>query len=303
MKQILIFVTLLTLILGLGLVLYSTSNQEDTIEVIGSAIDYKNAIYVIEGEPIKLENGVNETPMALGLDTKKVTRYFGSELITDLNDDGKDDVVFLLTQETGGSGVYYYVVAALNTDSGYVGSEALLLGDRIAPQNIVKGEGGMVIVNYADRAPGEPYTATPSVGKSIWLILDPETLQFGQVEQNFSGEANPEMMTLAMKSWVFISATDGAGNIFVPQKPDAFGLMFGNQNQFSATTDCNNTGGTYNISGQSLALTDIFTTLMYCEGSEESEFVGFLSNVESYQFTNKGELLLGLNDGGEMAFR
>ena len=33
-----------------------------------------------------------------------VTRYFGHELETDLNDDGREDVVFLVTQGRGGSG-------------------------------------------------------------------------------------------------------------------------------------------------------------------------------------------------------
>lgn len=31
-------------------------------------------------------------------------------------------IVFLLTQTTGGSGIYYYAVAALNTERGYGGN-------------------------------------------------------------------------------------------------------------------------------------------------------------------------------------
>jgi len=45
------------------------------------------------------------------------------------------------------------------------------------------------VVNYAVRAPGEPMTARPSVGKSVWLKLDPQTMQFGEVVQNFEGES------------------------------------------------------------------------------------------------------------------
>ena len=48
----------------------------------------------------------------------------------------------------------------------------------------------VIVVNYADRAPGEPFTTQPSVGKSIWLKLDPQSRQWGTVEQNFEGEAN-----------------------------------------------------------------------------------------------------------------
>jgi hypothetical protein len=149
------------------------------------AADYKNAEYVIEGRRIKLNGGVAESEAAPGSASKIVTRYFGNEIEHDLNGDGRDDVVFLLTHETGGSGVFYYVVAALDTEQGYVGSHGLLLGDRIAPQTTEIGTNGVVTVNYADRAPGESFSTRPSVGKSIRLLLDAETLQFGEVVQDF----------------------------------------------------------------------------------------------------------------------
>ena len=75
--------------------------------------------------------------------------------------------------------------------SGLVGSQGVLLGDRIAPQTTELRADGVVVVSYADRAPGESFATPPSVGKSIWLKLDPATLQFGEVVQDFEGEADP----------------------------------------------------------------------------------------------------------------
>lgn len=154
--------------------------------------DYKNIEYVIEGERVKLINGVAETEAAPGSASKVTTRYFGNELKTDLNNDGKEDVVFLLTQETGGSGVFYYAVAALNTESGYVGSDGYLLGDRIAPQTTELSKNprhkNVIVVNYADRTTGEPMTAEPSVGTSVYLKLDTASMQWGIVEADFEGE-------------------------------------------------------------------------------------------------------------------
>jgi len=146
--------------------------------------DYKDAEYVIEGQRVKLENGAAETEAAPGSASKIVTSYFGNELKTDLNADGREDVVFLLTQNPGGSGTFFYTVAALNTERGYVGSEAFLLGDRIAPQttNPDPERASVVIVNYADRAPNEPMTARPSMGKSVWLKLNTQTMQLEQVK-------------------------------------------------------------------------------------------------------------------------
>lgn len=163
-------------------------------EKSGSSADYKNAAYSIDGQLVQLIDGAAETESAPGAASKTVTRYFGNDLVTDLNDDGRDDVVFLLTQETGGSGTFYYAVAALNMIDGYVGSDGYLLGDRIAPQTIEESQNprhkNVIVVNYANRAPGEPMSTQPSVGKSVYLKLDPAYMQWGIVEPDFEGESN-----------------------------------------------------------------------------------------------------------------
>jgi hypothetical protein len=157
------------------------------------ASDYKNAEYVIEGHHVQLVNGKAEFEAAPGSASKTTVQYFGNELKTDLNSDGREDVVFLLTENSGGSGTFYYVVAGLNTPQGYVGSDGYLLGDRIAPQTINVSTNpkqiNVIVANYADRAAGEPMTAQPSVGKSAYLKLDTATMMWGIVEPNFEGEA------------------------------------------------------------------------------------------------------------------
>ena len=267
------------------------------------ASDYKDAEYVIDGRPIKLMQGVSEMEAAPGSASKIVTRYFGNEISHDLNGDGADDVVFLLTQETGGSGVFYYVVAALDTERGYLGSHGLLLGDRIAPQKTEMGTDNIVIVSYADRASGESFVTPPSVGKSIRLLLDPETLEFGEVAQDFEGEADPTRMSLEMKTWVWVRVVHDGGDI-VPRQTDAFTLAFGADGAFSATTDCNRIGGKYGASHDQLTFSDLFATRMYCEGSQEAEFADVLGRTASYRFTSRGELILDLElDGGSVTFR
>ena len=153
--------------------------------------DYKNATYLIEGVPVTLKNGEAQTPAAPGSSSMVTTKYFGNELKTDLNGDGKQDVAFILTQNSGGSGTFYYAVAAIDTGSGYVGSDGYPLGDRIAPQTTNLSQNpnqkGVVVFNYADRAAGEPMTAAPSVGKSVYLKLD-QNLHWAIVEPNFEGE-------------------------------------------------------------------------------------------------------------------
>jgi|GEM_PF-2320752 len=155
-------------------------------------INSHDGTYTIDGQQITLKDGISETEAAPGSASKIITRYFGNELKHDLNDDGRIDSVFIITQESGGSGLFYYVVARLNTADGPLGSDGVLLGDRIAPQTIEIDKGktaqgtnrqNVIVVNYAVRAQDEPFTTPPSIGKSLWLKLDPATMQFGIVDQ------------------------------------------------------------------------------------------------------------------------
>lgn len=298
-------VVVLVVVLVTALFLFGPASPtvENEVPLETTATDHKNATYVIDGTPVTLKDGVAETAIANSA-SKVVTRYFGNEVFKDLNDDDVDDVVFLLTQESGGSGTFFYVVAALATETGYVGSEALLLGDRIAPQSTESGTGKQVVINYAERAPGEPMTTPPSVGKTQRLLRDVESRQFGEVAADFEGEADPERMTLTMKTWVWQKAEFNDGRTVVSAKPDAFALTFKEDGSLMVRTDCNNAGGQYATDGTVITFTDMATTLMYCEGSQESEFLQLLSDTSAFHFTNRGELILDLKfDSGTVTFR
>lgn len=266
--------------------------------------DPENTTYRIGASPVTLVNGVSVVDAAPGSATKITTRYFGNAITEDLNNDGRPDTAFILTQDMGGSGVFYYAVAALNTPSGYVGSQGVLLGDRIAPQPTTMGTGTIVIFNYADRKPGQGFTTPPSVGKSIWLKLDPDTMQFGEVAQNFEGEADPSKMTLSMKTWSWINTVYNNGTSAAPRRAGTFTLTLKDDGTFSATTDCNSASGNYSETGTSIAFGKMLSTLMYCENSQESDFRKMLSQVQSYHFTSKGELVFDLKlDSGSFIFR
>ena len=171
----------------------SNSENQPQGQAAVPGTEHRNAEYVIEGQRIKLADGLAEAETSPGSASRIVTRYFGNELKTDLNGDGREDVVFLLTQQRGGSGTFFYAVAALNTEAGYLGSDGYLLGDRIAPQTTVVSRNprhkNVIVVNYGDRRPDEPMTARPSVGKSVYLKLDAETVRWGIVVPDFEGES------------------------------------------------------------------------------------------------------------------
>lgn len=191
MKNIIIGVVVIVAILIAGF--YAFNSYIYNENQVPATSNYKDSTYSIDGVSIELKGGFASSKAVLGSATMVTTRYFGNDYMVDLNDDGRQDVVFLLTQETGGSGVFYYVVAALNTERGYIGSDGYLLGDRIAPQTIENSHNprhkNVVVANYVDREVGEPMSAQPSVGKSAYLKLDIASMMWGIVEPDFEGES------------------------------------------------------------------------------------------------------------------
>ena len=129
--------------------------------------DPLNATYQIEGTAVTLVNGKSEVEAVPGSATKIVDQVFGQPVLGDLNGDGAPDAGLILVDQPGGTGTFYYLAAAINKDGNYVGTNAILLGDRIAPQNI-RIQNGALIANYADRKPDEPFSVQPSVGKSFY---------------------------------------------------------------------------------------------------------------------------------------
>lgn len=246
-----------------------------------TSIDYRNTTYTINGTPVTLVDGISEMFTTDDSAAKTITAFYDFELLHDLNGDGSDDVAFILTQTTGGSGTFYYVVSALQTENGWKGGDALFLGDRIEPLNVYAGPGKSIVVNYNDRQRSENFVVLPTITNSIRLMLDENTMQFGEVVQDFEGEADPTRMSLTMKTWVW--NTD-----------PKFSITFTDAGTFSATTDCNNMSGSYNVEMGSLSFDEVASTLMYCEGSRESEFGKILASTQSYRFTTKGELVLDI---------
>lgn len=149
-----------------------------------------------------------------------------------------------------------------------------------------------------------------SESMSVAVVETPEqvdetqTPPAGLVVKDFEGEADPSRMTLDMTKWNWIRTTYKDGNVIAPKKPGVFTLELKKDKTFSARTDCNGVGGEYVVKDSKITFERMMSTMMYCEGSQESEFSGMLSAVESYKFTSKGELVLDLKSGsGSMIFR
>ena len=122
--------------------------------------------------------------------------------------------------------------------------------------------------------------------------------------QNFEGEADPARMSLGMQTWTWIRTTYSDGKEIKPLAEKKFTITFRDDKTFSATTDCNEVGGKYVAKDNKITFGEMASTLMYCEGSQESDFTKSLSEAQSYLFTSRGELILDLKfDSGSVVFR
>ncbi|MDH3713691.1 MAG: hypothetical protein OET44_07590 [Gammaproteobacteria bacterium] len=136
-----------------------------------SRIDPLNVEYEIEGSAIRLRDGNYEMPAAPGSAAKIQVAVFDGPVYGHLDDDGAIDAAVVLVYQSGGSGTFYYVAAAVNRDGGYRGTNGLLLGDRVMPQS-VRIENRTVVTDFADRGPQEPMAATPTINVTKYAYLD-----------------------------------------------------------------------------------------------------------------------------------
>jgi hypothetical protein len=130
----------------------------------------RDATYLIDSEKYDLRDGHVTVEIVPGAASKTVVQIFGEPVSGDLNKDGVPDAAVLLVQTTGGSGTFYYVAAALSHEGAFVGTQAAFIGDRITPRQMAI-QHGVVIVDYADRRPGEAMAVSPSLEKSAYLVL------------------------------------------------------------------------------------------------------------------------------------
>jgi len=132
----------------------------------------------------------------------------------------------------------------------------------------------------------------------------PEPEEMVQVAEESDGEADPDRMTLGMKTWTWIKTEYSNDTTREPVQRDAFKLTFAD-GRVQGTTDCNNFTGSYTVDGHKIDFDErVAMTRMFCPDSQETEFVAMLLETTSYLFTGQGRLVLELKyDSGGMHFR
>ena len=152
----------------------STAQDADRHEPTHSAaaFDPRNASFSLDGRTVVLTNGQSQAPAAPGSASSVTTRYLGKVAYGDLTRDGQEDLAYFVTREGGGSGQFYYVVAAIRGANGYKTTNAFLVGDRIEPQSL-RIAANELQATFLGRARDEPMTTPPSRESVLLLKVTP----------------------------------------------------------------------------------------------------------------------------------
>lgn len=127
-------------------------------------IDPLNHSYLIEKEKVTLRDGHARAKIP-GTTAVIITEIIRRPVYADLTGDKVKDAVSVVMQHTGGSGTFYYLVAAAG---GLI--ESYFLGDRINVVS-VKIVNDIITVEYLDRSGSQSMAMKPSVRSSMSFKL------------------------------------------------------------------------------------------------------------------------------------
>lgn len=177
-----------------------------------------------------------------------------------------------------------------------------------------------LLIEFGEGTAAAGFGAMKQNSSGVWVYANPANISYAPTLQqvdcsdpgmrpNASGKlpagssANGDVSKLTANAWVWVATNRAAGTDVTPKKPGAFTITFASDGRMSGTTDCNSFGGTYTANGMNVSFGNLTSTLMYCDGSQESVFTGFLSTVKSYEIDASGTLVLKLANSDTMAFR
>ncbi len=173
-RLVLVF-AVLAIALGIYLLFIKDSGKSsDTGEIVeledeGGSTGFRgnpaNATFTFDDGPITLENGRAEIDIIEGSALKEEITLTGQVAYGDIDVDGKSDAAVIIVRSGGGSGSFVYVAALVSGAVNYTGTNAILLGDRIMPEEISVSN-GIITVEYLDRGEDEPLAAEPTIARA-----------------------------------------------------------------------------------------------------------------------------------------
>lgn len=166
-----VLVVTITFVAVVGFIWFNFANRPGVPGDPGLSTKVSNLVVTIGDRTFTMFNGFAAQEAVSGSAAQNTVRIIGEPAPGDANRDGYRDAALLIENDLGGNGRFYYAVLAVDENGSYRATNALLMGDRIAPRTVDFLDWHFVY-NYLARQSGEPMTADPSVTQSLWIRFD-----------------------------------------------------------------------------------------------------------------------------------
>jgi heat shock protein HslJ len=255
----------------------------------------KNAEYRgIYAEAIRLADGKYEgEPFVEGGASRPTVAFINVYAFGDLDDDGLDDAVVVLVENSGGSGSFVYLAAVLNRDGNPENVATQFLGDRGQVQSLSIA-GGEITVNLATHGPDDPMCCPSQQEVQVYALQGNELVQL-------STQGDLDITGVAWQWWGLVE-TEPAAQSIVPNSEN-YTLVLQPDGSLHVKADCNVVGGAYTLEDDALAIELGPSTMAFCgEASLDRQYLEWLGSVESYTLEDD-QLILKASTGNMIFVR
>ena len=146
-----------------------------------------------------------------------------------------------------------------------------------------------------------------NTGEEVTVYRGREVIFIGQTQESM-GNPNPtgdasvqststEPVSLRENTWIWQESTKSDGSTLTPNKPGVFTLEFAGDGTLRGTTDCNGFSGQYSLSGARLESGPFAMTKMFCEGSQEMDFIDLVTGEATIVIDEATPATLTLTSG------
>lgn len=106
-----------------------------------------------------------------------------------------------------------------------------------------------------------------------------------------TGSSSQSIKGITEKKWTLVSITTNK-KIVALKKANSFTITLNTDLSIKGTTDCNSYFGTFKLENTKVTFGPLGSTRMFCDGSQENEFMTALQDVKSYSLDKSNELVL-----------
>jgi heat shock protein HslJ len=234
----------------------------------------------IYDEPVTLASGTYEGPplVAGGASRPRVELIEDLTISGDLDRDGNDETVVLLSESSGGSGTFTYLAALARRGSGVENVATVGLGDRVQIREWHL-EDDAVVVSLVESGPEDAACCPSRLVTRRW-ILDGDSLQEGPM-------VSDGVLSTGVLEGVEWRLVGFGLDERLPAEPKATLLIHGDK--VGGTSGCNRFKGslsTGNMPGD-IHFGPLAGTMMACPGAAmdlEQRFLGAMGSVSRFSF-------------------